>query len=72
VLAQAIYREGARNVTAGASPMAVKRGIDKAVDAITTELKRMSQPVSGSRRRVDPAKGSGRLFRTRHPLPRFC
>ena len=48
VLAQAIYREGARNVTAGASPMAVKRGIDKAVDAITTELKRMSRPVSGS------------------------
>ena len=47
VLAQAIYREGARNVTAGASPMAVKRGIDKAVDAITTELKRMSKPVTG-------------------------
>ena len=48
VLAQAIYREGARNVTAGASPMAVKRGIDKAVDAVTTELKRMARPVSGS------------------------
>src|SRR6476660_2424624 len=38
VLAQAIYREGARNVTAGANPMAVKRGIDKAVDAMTTAL----------------------------------
>jgi len=48
VLAQAIYREGARNVTAGANPMGLKRGIDKAVDAITAELKRMSQPVSGS------------------------
>src|SRR3954468_22327598 len=48
VLAQAIYREGARNVTAGASPMAVKRGIDKAVDAITTELARMARAVSGS------------------------
>src|SRR6187397_2098276 len=48
VLAQAIYREGAKNVTAGASPMAVKRGIDKAVGAITAELERMSQPVSGS------------------------
>src|SRR6201991_1612006 len=48
VLAQAIYREGAKNVTAGASPMAVKRGIDKAVDAITTELRRMSRPVAGS------------------------
>src|SRR4029079_9916955 len=48
VLAQAIYREGARNVTAGASPMAVKSGIDKAVAAITAELERMSKPVSGS------------------------
>ena len=48
VLAQAIYREGAKNVTAGASPMAVKRGIDKAVDAITTELQKMSKPVTGS------------------------
>src|SRR6187200_3316431 len=48
VLAQAIYREGAKNVTAGASPMAVKRGIDKAVDAITTELRKMSKPVTGA------------------------
>ena len=48
VLAQAIYREGAKNVTAGASPMAVKRGIDKAVEAITTELQKMSKPVTGS------------------------
>ena len=48
VLAQAIYREGAKNVTAGASPMAVKRGIDKAVDAITSELEGMSKPVTGS------------------------
>jgi chaperonin GroEL len=48
VLAQAIYREGARNVTAGANPMAVKRGIDKAVDAMTTALASMSKPVSGS------------------------
>src|SRR4029079_5099181 len=47
VLAQAIYREGAKNVTAGASPMAVKRGIDKAVAAMTTELQRMSRPVTG-------------------------
>jgi chaperonin GroEL len=48
VLAQAIYREGAKNVTAGASPMSVKRGIDKAVLAMTAELARMSKPVSGS------------------------
>jgi chaperonin GroEL len=47
VLAQAIYREGAKNVTAGANPMALKRGIDTAVQAITTELARMSKPVSG-------------------------
>jgi chaperonin GroEL len=47
VLAQAIYREGAKNVTAGASPMAVKRGIDKAVAAMTTELQKMSKPVTG-------------------------
>jgi chaperonin GroEL len=39
VLAQAIYREGSRNVTAGANPMAIKRGIDKSVEAITNELK---------------------------------
>jgi chaperonin GroEL len=48
VLAQAIYREGAKNVTAGANPMAIKRGIEKAVAAITAELKKMSKPVSGS------------------------
>jgi chaperonin GroEL len=47
VLAQAIYREGAKNVTAGANPMGVKRGIDKAVEAITTELVKMSKPVTG-------------------------
>jgi len=48
VLAQAIYREGAKNVTAGANPMALKRGIEKSVEAITVELKKMSKPVSGS------------------------
>jgi chaperonin GroEL len=47
VLAQAIYREGARNVTAGANPMAVKRGIEKCVAAITAALKAMSKPVTG-------------------------
>src|SRR5213593_4798838 len=38
VLAQAIYREGLRNVTAGANPMGLKRGIEAAVDAVTQEL----------------------------------
>src|SRR6059036_1286052 len=47
VLAQAIYREGAKNVTAGANPMAIKRGIEKAVSAMTDALKKMSKPVSG-------------------------
>jgi chaperonin GroEL len=47
VLAQAIYREGAKNVTAGANPMAIKRGIEQAVEAITNELHRMSTPVTG-------------------------
>ena len=47
VLAQAIYREGARNVTAGANPMAVKRGIEKGVAAITAQLAKMAKPVSG-------------------------
>src|ERR1700709_1116019 len=47
VLAQAIYKEGARNVVAGANPMELKRGIEKAVEAPTAELKKMSKPVSG-------------------------
>jgi chaperonin GroEL len=48
VLAQAIYREGARNVTAGANPMAIKRGIFTAVEAVVAALARQSRPVSGS------------------------
>jgi len=48
VLAQAIYREGAKNVVAGANPMDIKRGIEKAVEAITAELKKMSKNVSGN------------------------
>src|SRR6202158_2356412 len=47
VLAQAIYREGSKNVTAGANPMDLKRGIDKAVAAVTEELKKLSKPVKG-------------------------
>src|SRR5436189_79091 len=47
VLAQAVYREGAKNVVAGANPMDIKRGIEKAVEALTAEIKRMSKPVSG-------------------------
>src|SRR5467141_4973579 len=47
VLAQAIYREGIKNVTAGANPMALKRGIEKAVTAVADELKKLSKPVKG-------------------------
>jgi chaperonin GroEL len=43
VLAQAIFREGLRNVTAGANPMGLKRGIDAAVDAVVDELKKLSK-----------------------------
>jgi len=48
VLAQAIYREGAKNVAAGANPMDIKRGIEKAVEGLTAELQKMSKPVSGN------------------------
>jgi chaperonin GroEL len=48
VLAQAIYREGARNVVAGANPMELKRGIEKAVEVVVDEIKKMSRPVSGN------------------------
>ena len=47
VLAQAIFREGVRTVAAGANPMALKRGIDKAVARATKEIKKMSKPVTG-------------------------
>jgi chaperonin GroEL len=47
ILAQAIFREGVKAVTAGASPMAVKRGIDKAVEIVVEEIKKVSKPVSG-------------------------
>src|SRR5436853_2694784 len=47
VLAQAIFREGARTVAAGASPMALKRGIDKAVEVAVAEIKRLSREVKG-------------------------
>ena len=47
VLAQAIFREGLKNVTAGANPMELKRGIDKAVDAVVEELKKLSTRTAG-------------------------
>jgi chaperonin GroEL len=47
VLAQAIYREGAKNVAAGANPMAIKRGITRAVEAMVASLESQSKPVTG-------------------------
>ena len=48
VLAQAIYREGAKNVVAGANPMEIKLGIEKAVEVLVEGLKKLSRPVSGN------------------------
>ena len=47
VLAQAIFKEGARNVAAGSNPMAIKKGIDTATAAIVEELAKLSKPVKG-------------------------
>src|ERR687890_11322 len=49
VLAQAIFREGLKNVTAGANPMAIKRGIDRAVQTVVEELKKISVPTTGKK-----------------------
>jgi chaperonin GroEL len=49
VLAQAIFREGLKNVTAGANPMELKRGIDRAVEAIVEQLRSISVPSAGKR-----------------------
>src|SRR6476659_6207236 len=47
VLAQAIFREGVKAVTAGSNPMALKRGIDKSVEVAIAEIQKLSNPVSG-------------------------
>ena len=52
VLAQAIIHEGLKNVTAGANPMDLKRGIDKAVKAVVEELKKMSNPVGDDNEKI--------------------
>ena len=48
VLAQAIYREGIKSVTAGMNPMEIKSGIDKAVETVIEEIKKLSKPVKGT------------------------
>ena len=52
VLAQAIFREGLKSVTAGVNPMAIKRGIDKAVELVVAELKRMTVPTAGNKKEI--------------------
>ena len=52
LLAQAIYREGVKAVTAGVNPMAIKRGIDSAVNSVVGEIKKMSQPVAGDLEKI--------------------
>ncbi len=47
IFAEAIFNEGLKNVTAGANPMAVKRGIDRAVEIVVAEIKKLSKPVKG-------------------------
>src|SRR5436190_2162693 len=49
VLAESIFREGLKNVTAGSSLMAIKRGIEKAVDAVVADLKKLSKPVKDNK-----------------------
>ena len=49
VLAQAIYREGVKNITAGGNPMEIKRGIDKAVEVVIEELKKISKPCQSKK-----------------------
>ncbi|MBI1977757.1 MAG: chaperonin GroEL [Candidatus Omnitrophica bacterium] len=52
ILAQAIYREGLKNVTAGANPMALKRGIEKAVSAVVEELAKLAKPVKDDKKAI--------------------
>ncbi|MBZ7987609.1 chaperonin GroEL [Campylobacter canadensis] len=52
VLAHAIFKEGLRNITAGANPIEVKRGMDKACEAIVAELKALAKPVAGNKKQI--------------------
>src|SRR5574339_911075 len=49
VLAQAIFREGLKSVTAGVNPMSIKRGIEQAVETVVDELKKLSTPTKGKK-----------------------
>jgi chaperonin GroEL len=64
ILAQAIYREGIKNVAAGANPMDLKRGIDRAVEIVVTELKKFSKPVKSKKEQEQVAAVSANNDRT--------
>src|SRR5437588_1556550 len=64
VLAQAIYREGIRNVAAGANPMDLKRGIDRAVEVVVEELKKISKPVKSHKEQEQVASVSANNDKT--------
>jgi chaperonin GroEL len=64
ILAQAIYREGIKNVAAGANPMDLKRGIDRAVEIVVTELKKFSKPVKSKKEQEQVATVSANNDRT--------
>ena len=62
VLAQAIFREGLKNVTAGANPLQIKRGVERGVQAVIEELKRQSTPVAGQKEIAQVAAISASLL----------
>ena len=64
VLAQSIYREGIKNVAAGANPMDLKRGIDKAVEVVVEELKKISKPVKSHKEQEQVASVSANNDKT--------
>jgi len=64
LLAQALYREGLKNVTAGANPIALKRGIEKAVEAVVGDLKKMSKTVNDKKEVSNVATISAHMDRT--------
>src|ERR1700752_1890482 len=64
VLAQAVYREGIKNVVAGANPMDLKRGIDKAVEVVVEELKKISKPVKSHKEQEQVASVSANNDKT--------
>jgi chaperonin GroEL len=64
ILAQAIYREGIKNVAAGANPMDLKRGIERAVEVVVEELKKMSKPVKTKKEQEQVASVSANNDKT--------